>query len=204
MRVQGNAQAKHGDVEKAAKRKAYDMAYIGFFVVVIAICSWITIPAAVPFTLQTFAVFLSVILLGGRRGTLAVAVYILLGAIGIPVFSGCRGGIGVLMNSTGGYLVGFLCSALIMWAAERFFGTKVWVQVLSMILGLAACYTVGTAWFLFVYLRNTGAVSLMTVLLWCVIPFIVPDLVKIVLALMLGRSLRKPLSGIMQEDRRKR
>lgn len=199
-----NVQDTPGKTGRVEKGKSYDMAYIGFFVVVIAICSWVSIPAAVPFTLQTFAVFLSVILLGGRRGTLSVCVYILLGTIGIPVFSGCRGGIGILLNSTGGYLIGFLFSALIMWAVEWIFGSKVWAQALSMVLGLAACYTVGTAWFMFVYLRNTGAVSLTTVLGWCVLPFVVPDLVKITLALMLGSALRKPLSGILQEDMQKR
>lgn len=203
MRAEGKAQGTPVKMGRAEKQKTYDMAYIGFFVIVIAICSWISIPAAVPFTLQTFAVFLSVILLGGRRGTLSVLVYLMLGAIGIPVFSGCRGGIGVLLNSTGGYLLGFFFSALIMWAVERIFGSKVWVQALSMVLGLAACYTVGTAWFMFVYLRDTGAVSLMTVLGWCVFPFVVPDLVKITLALMLGSTLRKPLSGILQEGMRK-
>ncbi len=180
-----------------ARSRTYDMAYIGIFAVVIAVCSWISIPAAVPFTLQTFAVFLAVILLGGKRGTMSVLVYILIGAIGIPVFSGFRGGIGVLLHNTGGYIAGFLLSALIMWAAEGLLGRKLWVQAVSMILGLAACYAVGTAWFMFVYIRSTGAVGVMTVLGWCVIPFIIPDAVKIMLALMLGNVLRKPLAGII-------
>ena len=180
-----------------ARGRTYDMAYIGIFAVVIAVCSWISIPAAVPFTLQTFAVFLAVILLGGKRGTLSVLVYILIGAIGIPVFSGFRGGIGVLLHNTGGYIAGFLLSALIMWAAEELLGRKLWVQAISMILGLAACYAVGTVWFMFVYIRSTGAVGVMTVLGWCVIPFIIPDAVKIMLALMLGNVLRKPLAGII-------
>ena len=124
-------------------------------------------------------------------------VYILLGAMGIPVFAGFRGGIGVLFNNTGGYIVGFLCSTLIMWAAESLLGGKLWVQAVSMILGLAACYVVGTAWFMLVYIRNTGAVGVMTVLGWCVIPFLIPDMVKIMLALMLGNVLRKPLAGII-------
>ena len=66
-----------------------------------------------------------------------------------------------------------------------------------MILGLAACYAVGTAWFMLVYIRSTGAVGVMTVLGWCVIPFLIPDMVKIMLALMLGNVLRKPLAGII-------
>ena len=80
-----------------AKIRTYDMAYIAVFTVLIAICSWISIPTAIPFTLQTFAVFLSVSVLGGKRGTMAVLLYVLLGAIGLPVFSGFTGGIGILL-----------------------------------------------------------------------------------------------------------
>ena len=89
-----------------------DMAYIALMAVVIALCSWISVPAAVPFTMQTFAVFCALLLLGGRRGTFAVALYILLGAFGLPVFSGFRGGIGALLGPTGGYIVGFLLCAV--------------------------------------------------------------------------------------------
>lgn len=129
---------------------------------------------------------------------MSVLVYILLGATGIPVFAGFRGGIGALLDHTGGYIIGFLASALIMWAAERLAGRKPLVQAVSMFLGLAACYAVGTAWFMLVYSRDTGAVGLMTVLGWCVIPFIIPDVVKIMLALMLGSALQRPLSGIVR------
>ncbi|MDD3920030.1 MAG: biotin transporter BioY, partial [Eubacteriales bacterium] len=79
-----------------------DMLYIALAVALIAICAWLSIPAAVPFTMQTFGVFMAAGLLGKRRGVMAVAVYLLLGIIGIPVFSGFRGGVGVLMGNTGG------------------------------------------------------------------------------------------------------
>ena len=72
------------------------MAYIAVFTVLIAICSWISIPMTVPFTLQTFAIFLSVSILGGKRGTIAVFIYVLLGVVGIPVFAGFSGGLGIL------------------------------------------------------------------------------------------------------------
>lgn len=197
MNTETGMQTAGTRVVKAEKGKTYDMAYCGIFAVVIAICSWISIPATVPFTLQTFAVFLSVILLGGRRGTVSVLVYILLGAIGVPVFAEFTGGLGIILNNTGGYIIGFLFSALVMWAAESLFGRKLWVQVVSMIVGLAVCYAFGTVWFMLVYMRDAGPVGLMTVLGWCVIPFILPDLVKIVLALMLGSTLKKPLAGIL-------
>lgn len=191
-----------GEVRSGAanRGKTYDMAYIGVFTVLITICSWISIPTLVPFTLQTFAVFLAVSVLGGKRGTLAVVVYVLLGAIGVPVFGEFTGGIGIILRNTGGYIIGFIFSALIMWLIESLFGRKLWVQGIAMVLGLLACYAVGTAWFMFVYMRDAGAVGLSTVLGWCVIPFIIPDAVKIALALMLSKILKKPLAGMIGEN----
>ena len=85
-----------------------DYAIMGLCTALMAICAWITIPAAVPFTMQTFAVFLTAGLLGGKRGTIVVLVYLLLGAVGLPVFSGFAGGLGYMTGVTGGYLVGSL------------------------------------------------------------------------------------------------
>lgn len=176
------------------RSKTYDLVYISILVVLITVCSWISIPLTVPVTLQTFGVFTAVGLLGGKRGTLAVLVYILMGAIGIPVFSGFTGGIGILAGTTGGYIVGFLFSALLMWGMEKLFGRNMKVLAGSMILGLIACYAVGTLWFMAVYAASSGAVGLLTVLGWCVFPFILPDIAKIVLALILT----KRLSGVIK------
>ena len=175
----------------ATRSKTYDIVYIAVFAVIMAICSWISIPAAVPFTLQTFGVFIAVGILGGKRGTLSVLVFILLGAIGVPVFAGFSGGIGVLAGTTGGYIIGFLFSALVMWGIEKAFGRKPVVRIIGMVLGLIVCYAFGTAWFMVVYARTTGAVGLATVLGWCVIPFIIPDLVKIALAYIVSGKVRK-------------
>lgn len=193
-------------IRPTGKGKTYDMAYIAVFTVLIAICSWISIPTVIPFTLQTFAVFLSIAVLGGRRGTLAVTIYVLLGAIGVPVFAEFTGGLGIILRNTGGYIIGFIFSALVMWLMESIFIKKLHVkhtlviQAVSMVLGLLACYAAGTVWFMFVYMKDAGPVGLTTVLGWCVIPFIIPDTVKIALALMLGNILRKPLGKIMQES----
>lgn len=175
----------------AARSKTYDMVYIAVFAVLMAICSWISIPAFVPFTLQTFAVFLAVGVMGGKRGTWAVLIYILLGAVSVPVFAGFRGGIGILLGNTGGYIIGFLFTALIMWGAEMLLGRKTWVLAASMVLGLIACYAFGTIWFMAVYAKNSGPVGFGTVLSWCVIPFIIPDAIKISLALLLSKRLSK-------------
>lgn len=173
----------------SAKMKTVDMAYIAMFAVMIAVCSWISIPATVPFTMQTFGVFLAVGVLGGKRGTLSVLIYLLLGMVGLPVFAGFSGGIGCILGSTGGYILGFLFTALVMWGMERLLGQKRWVLALSMVVGLAVCYAFGTAWFMLVYARTTGAIGLWTALGWCVFPYILPDMLKIALALMICRRL---------------
>lgn len=175
----------------ASKSKTYDLVYIAVFAVLMAVCSWISVPTAVPFTLQTFAVFMAVGVLGGRRGTMAVALYIILGAVGVPVFAGMTGGIGILTGTTGGYIVGFLFSALVMWAMEKIPGKKSVIQILSMAAGLIVCYAFGTVWFMAVYMKTSGQVGLMAVLGWCVIPFIIPDIIKILLAYGLSRKLKK-------------
>ena len=187
--------------------KLTDMILIGLFAALIAVCAQIQIPAAVPFTLQTFAIFLAVGLLGGKRGTVSVVIYILLGMVGLPVFAGFKGGIAALLGTTGGYIIGFIFSALLMWALEKpvssLFGKETGADskkniflkmagpAISMILGLIVCYIFGTAWFVIVYTNTKEPIGIMTALGWCVFPFIIPDLIKIALALVLTLRLRK-------------
>ena len=173
-----------------------DLVYVAVFTALMAICAWIAIPTSVPFTLQTLGVFLAVGLLGGRRGTLAVLVYLLLGAVGAPVFSGFTGGIGALVGTTGGYILGFLLSALLMWALEAALGRELGVFALSMVLGLIVCYAFGTAWYMALYTQANGPVSLGTVLGWCVVPFLVPDLLKMALALAITARLRRHIQPV--------
>ena len=155
------------------QNKTRDIVFIGIFAALIAICSWISIPTTVPFTLQTMGVFTAVGLLGGKRGSLAVLVYILLGLVGLPVFAGFSGGVGVLFGTTGGYIIGFLASALLMWGIETVCGRGKIVLAISMVLGLVVCYAIGTLWF---------------------IPFIIPDLIKIGIALLLTERFRKVIA----------
>lgn len=180
--------------------KATDMAYIALLAVLIVVCSWLSIPAAVPFTMQTFAVFLAVGLLGGKRGTMAVLIYLLLGAVGIPVFAGFQGGLGYMLGATGGYIIGFLFSALVMWALEPVLGQTTWGLLFSMILGLLICYLFGTLWFMAVYAKTSGAIGLMTALGWCVFPYIIPDLLKILLAIALVKRLKKHVGAFVTKD----
>lgn len=174
------------------KMNARDITYIALSAALIALCSWISIPTTVPFTLQTFAVFCVLALLGGKRGTLAVLVYILLGAVGMPVFAGFTGGIGILFGTTGGYILGFLLSGLLYWLCEKLTENRI-AKLAACVLGLIVCYAFGTAWFMNVYARNSGAIGLATALSWCVIPFVVPDLVKLVMAFVLADRLKKVL-----------
>lgn len=175
------------------KLSARDMAYMGLFAALIAVCSWISIPAAVPFTLQTFAVFLAAGFLGAKRALLTVAAYLLLGAIGAPVFSGFRGGPGALVSTTGGYLIGFLFTALITGLIVGRFGRRWYVLLAAMAVGLLACYIFGTAWFMLLYTAKTGPISLAGALSWCVLPFILPDALKIALAALLTNRLAQRL-----------
>lgn len=169
--------------------RTLDLVYVAVGAALIAVCSWISIPMTVPFTLQTFAVFFLMAALGGKRGTAAVLVYILLGAVGLPVFAGFSGGIGVLLGSTGGYIFGFLLLGLIYLLMTKLFGEKLPVVIAALVIGLAVCYAFGTAWFMLVYTKANGAVGLGTVLGWCVFPFIIPDLVKLSLALVIARRI---------------
>lgn len=176
-------------VSGMTQNKTRDMVYIAMFTVIIAICSWISIPSTVPFTLQTMGVFLAVGVMGGKRGSIAVLIYLLLGIFGLPVFAGFTGGLGIILSNRGGYIIGFLFTSLVMWGIEKVMGNKTWVLTLSMILGLLVCYAFGTAWFMTVYTNNVGKIGLWTALGWCIFPFIIPDMLKITLALLICKRL---------------
>lgn len=178
-------------IKDTDSNKTRDIVYMSVFTAMISICSWISIPASIPFTLQTMGVFTTVGLLGGKRGTLTVLTYILLGAIGVPVFAGLTGGVSVLLGTTGGYIIGFLLSALLMWGIETIMGRNQIVLAFSMIAGLIVCYVFGTAWFMLIYTQHSGVIGLSTVLGLCVIPFIIPDLIKTGVALFLTNRLKK-------------
>lgn len=178
------------EVKKKTNSKITDMVYIGLSAAIIAACSWISIPLTVPITLQTMGVVLISGLFGAKRGTLSTLLYILIGAIGIPVFSGFKSGFGVLLGSTGGYIIGFIFTALIVGIVSDK-TNKLWALILSMVVGILVCYAFGTAWFAVVYAKTNEPASLATILGWCVIPFLIPDAIKIALAAVLTNRLKK-------------
>ena len=174
--------------------KTIDLVYMALGAVLITICSWISIPTIVPFTMQTFAVFFVLSALGGKRGTIAIIVYVLLGAAGIPVFAHFTSGIGILLGSTGGYIAGFILIGLTYWLAVSLFGKKLWVEILALIIGMVLLYSFGTAWYVIVYTQTNQPIGIVAALAQCVIPFVFPDLIKLGLALTLARRLSPALN----------
>jgi len=167
------------------KLKTRDMAHIALALALNAVCAFITIPATVPFTLQVFGIFFTLEFLGGKRGAIAVWLYLLCGAIGLPVFSGFRGGFSVLLSATGGFIMAFAAVALLYFVTS-FFKTPRFARYIFAAVSLLLVYLGGSAWFAFV-MGGTFAHALVV----CVVPFIVPDLVKIALAFLLSDRLGK-------------
>lgn len=196
-----NSNTKKENSQASKNRKLiYDMALIAISAALITVCSWISIPIGpVPFTLQTLAILAVMLTIGGKRGTIAVAVYLALGAVGVPVFAGFKGGIASFAGPTGGFLVGFVVAGLVFWLLEKVAfkklmkGTvKTWIfGVLISVIFELVMYAVGVIWFMTVYAAQTGPVGLATVLGWCVIPFIVPDIVKLVVAVLIAERAGK-------------
>ena len=179
-------------VSMPSHTKVRDLAYMALMAALISVCAWITIPIGpVPFTMQTFGIFAALGLLGGRRGTGAFVLYLLLGVVGLPVFAGFNSGPGVLVGVTGGYLVGFLFSCLLYWFVTSKLGTSVPVMAVTMGLGLIICYAFGTAWFIQVYTGGGNGGTLLGALGMCVFPYVIPDAIKIAVAILITRRVGK-------------
>ena len=156
------------------------MVLCSLFAALTAVCAWISIPLpAISFTMQTFAVLLTLGLLGGRWGTVSILLYLLLGLVGLPVFAGFRGGAASLLEPTGGFLWGFLVCGLVYWTVQRLGNLP------AMVCALAACYLCGSWWFS-VY-AGMGFPQAMTV---CVLPWLIPDGVKLALAYTMAKRIR--------------
>ncbi len=181
---------------KSVKYSVIDITLIAMFTALLAICSWTSIQVGlVPVTLQTFAIFLIFGLLGSKRGTTAVLVYILLGLCGVPVFAGF-GSTAKLLGPTGGYIIGFIFMGLIIWLGEFLFRktdkkVKFITNILFEIIGLLVCYGFGTIWFMIVMNGKGNPYTLTAALSVCVIPFLLPDLVKLVVSEILVLKLKQ-------------
>ncbi len=161
---------------------------------VICVLSPFSIPIGpVPVSLQVLAVLLSVYLLGGKYGTLAYVIYLLIGLLGVPVFSGFQGGFQKLAGPTGGYLIGMIFMAVIAgWFIDHFM-EQIPLQAAGIILGICVCYAFGTAW-LMAQTKMAAGPALMA----GVIPFIPFDLMKMVIAILIGRPVRSRIRPMLQ------
>lgn len=167
--------------------KTYSLVLVALFTALTAVFSQIFIPIGpVPINLALLAVFISGGLLGIARSTTSQLVFLLLGAVGVPVFAGFKGGFGSLIGPTGGYIIGYVLAVLAISLILSKTGKKIPFIVLSLVVGLIICYAFGTAWF--VYSTNTAFID---ALFLCVIPFLIGDAVKIALATFLIYRLKK-------------
>ncbi|MCQ2512877.1 MAG: biotin transporter BioY [Lachnospiraceae bacterium] len=172
------------------------MTLIAMMTCLMAVCSWITIPAVVPFTMQTFAVFSALLLLGGKSGLISIALYVLLGCIGVPVFSGFQGGIWHIIGPTGGYIIGFIFTAIFYLLFEPLYQKKDILKLPILAGGLFLCYFIGTVWFRTIYEMRGTAYSIGAVISLCVLPYIIPDVIKLVLAWIISKKIRKAIPDL--------
>ena len=197
--------------EKSNKKNSnilstFDIVICAMIAALMFVGAQISLPIGpVPFTLQTFMLFTMMIAFGGKRTSIGVAVYLLIGAIGAPVFAGFKGGIDSLLGPTGGFLIGFLVASLafilldfLLALLRKKLSTKkakyIYYAILILICDVVM-YVFGLAWFIKVYSAANGSEGIfMNALKWCLIPFIIPDLVKIVFAIIVGTTL-KPILG---------
>lgn len=178
-------------METTAKRsKTRSLTEIALMAALTCVLGPLSIPIGpIPVSLTPFAVFLTVYLLGARKGTAAFCVYFLIGLVGAPVFSGFTGGVQKVAGPTGGYLFSFILMAFIAGLFIEHFKNPV-IQFIGCFLALCLSYAIGTAW-----LAWQGHMTMQAAFAAAVVPFVPFDIVKIVLAIIVGKVLRKALIG---------
>ena len=163
-------------------------AFYALFAALTVICAQIAIPLPgnVPLSLATFAAMLSGALLGMFGGAVSQLVYVLLGAVGVPVFASFSGGLGRIVGPTGGYIIGYIFMALVIGLIVTKTKKKFYIYLLAMVAGTIVCYTFGTAWYVF-----STKTALLPALTACVFPFLPGDAIKIILASLIACQLQK-------------
>ena len=180
-------QASGTTAANTQKIRTKQMVLIALMTAVTCVLGPLSIPlpfSPVPISLTNFVIFLSIFVLGMKNGTISFIVYLLLGAVGVPVFSSFRGGLAILAGPTGGYLIGFIFLALIMGFALEHFDRKLVPTIIGMVLGMAVCYAFGTVW-----LAKLLSLSFKEGLAMGVIPYLPGDAVKIIIAVIVGPKL---------------
>ncbi len=177
----------------SSKNKIKTYILISLFTAIIAVCSFISVPSAIPFTLQTLGIFTSLAVLGGKRGTLCITLYVFIGLVGIPVFSGFGAGLGHLTGASGGFIIGFIICGFCYWITTKILNNKTMAKAIGLVTGLSLCYLFGTIWYVAIYLKTFSPDAFSTTLKVCVLPFIIPDLIKLSLALIIDKKLPKSI-----------
>ena len=203
--VSEEAESKSGKLT-ARGRFVRNICYIALFAAVLTVCAWISIPiSGIAITLQTMGVCMASGFLGWKRGTVCVIAYILLGVCCVPVFSGFKNFYALIAGPSAGYVVGFMFTSLIVGLTSdklRLIGAKctdkiksrilqITVLAVSMAVGIAVCYVFGTLWFMLIYKGSVTAENLQVALTFCVYPYLIPDLIKIIAATVLVDRLKK-------------
>lgn len=146
--------------------------------------------------MQTFGIYAALTLSGGKKGLYSILLYILLGAVGLPVFAGFTGGIGHIIAPTGGYIWGFVLCAVFYLCTEKHAEKNPSSKTVFLFLGTLLCYLAGTIWFCI----TVGTLSsLWYVLILCVFPFVFPDYLKIKLAIFLAKKLKPLINKTIKE-----
>lgn len=178
------------------KSRTKSIAYVGLSIAIIAVCSWVTVPIGpVPFTLQMFGIPLIIALLPPLQAISAVYLFVIIGALGVPVFSGFKGGIGVLMGPTGGflagYLIGVILAALFLYVVGRRANSVIAKIVCDSIAGIiftACAYTVGCIQYSLV-----AGIGIEQAFLVSCAPFIIPDVIKVIIAAICAQPISRAI-----------
>lgn len=180
------------NVEKGQHISTKTMALIAVMTAVTCVLAPLSIPIGpVPISLTNLAIYFGLYILGMKKETVSYIIYLLIGFVGIPVFSGFTGGAGKLLGPTGGYLIGFIPMAVVAGILVDKFDGKVVPSVIGMIIGTAICYALGTIWFCI-----QADYKVVPALMLCVIPFLPGDAAKIAIAAFFGPQIRRGLNRI--------
>lgn len=175
-----------------------NMTLIGMMTAVICIIAPISMPlpfTLVPISLSPFAVYLVAAIMGAKRGALCVLLYLAVGAVGVPVFSGWSGGIQKIIGPTGGYLVSYIIVALIVGYLVSKNPHNIRVYFVAMVIGLIVCYIGGSGWYAYIQ-----GISIHAAVTGAVLPFIPGDILKIIMAVLIAYPLKNRLGSLLQEE----
>ncbi len=173
----------------------YKLSLIAMCVAAITLSAWLAIPFPISFTMQTFAIFLISGCFSPQISLSAVIIYLLLGIIGIPVFSGFNAGFSAILGASGGCLIAFpFCALIISLFRKHYFEKKI-LYILLMLFSLAICYIFSCFWYLFIFAPSAGS-NILTAISICVLPFIIPDILKIFLVYLIFKRLNPYLDRL--------